>query len=122
MQLSRSILAFLPTLVLAQNLPLEFALSKPLLAPNQPLIEVQVYTAARMKSMPSVASAAQWDQVAQQIRTEVLDKVVFQGDAKRWREAKTRVEWLDTLSGPGYRVKKFRYEAIPGLWVPASAV
>ncbi|MGH9631241.1 MAG: alpha/beta hydrolase family protein, partial [Bryobacteraceae bacterium] len=46
-------------------------------------------------------------------------KVVLQGEAKRWSEAKTRVEWLETLPGPGYRVKKLRYEAIPGLWIPA---
>jgi dienelactone hydrolase len=120
MQLFGFILVIIASLVLAQQPPaLDFALSKTLLAPNQPLIEVQVYTAARVKSMPMVASAAQWDQVAQQIRTDVLNKVVLQGEAKRWREAKTRVEWLDTLSGPGYRVKKLRYEAIPGLWVPA---
>src|SRR4029079_11680479 len=31
-----------------------------------------------------------------------------------------RVEWLDTIAGgPGYRIKKLRFEAIPGLWVPA---
>ena len=30
------------------------------------------------------------------------------------------VVWLDTLEGgPGYRIKKLRYEALPGLWVPA---
>ncbi len=69
--------------------------------------------------MPSVASPEQWDQISDRIREEVLNKVVLQGEAKRWRDAKTRVEWLDTLPGPGYRVRKLRYEAIPGLWIPA---
>ena len=86
----------------AQNSGVQSALQKPILAANQPLIEVQVYTASRVKPMPSVATAQQWDQVSEQIRREVLDKVVLRGEAKRWSEAKTRVEWLDTLSGPGY--------------------
>ncbi|MGH9628687.1 MAG: hypothetical protein ACRD7E_10165, partial [Bryobacteraceae bacterium] len=92
-----SILVLLPGLVAGQESAIESALSKPILAPNQPLIEVQVYTAARVKSMPSVATAAQWERVSEQIRSEVLDKVVLQGEAKRWSEAKTRVEWLETL-------------------------
>jgi dienelactone hydrolase len=104
---------------LAQTTPVESALSKPLLAPNQPLIEAQVYTASHVQSMPLISTAAQWDQVSEQIRNQVLDRVVLQGEAKNWREAKTRVEWLETLNGPGYRVKKLRYEAIPGLWIPA---
>ena len=103
---------------LAQTTPVESALSKPLLAPNQPLIEAQVYTAAHVKSMPLVSTAAQWDQVSEQIRNQVLDRVVLQGEAKNWSEAKTRVEWLETLTGPGYRVKKLRYEAIPGCGFP----
>ena len=114
-----SIVAVLPCLALAQSSAIESALSRPVLAPNQPLIEVQVYTAARVKSMPAVGSAAEWERVAQQIRTDVLHKVVLRGAAKQWNDAKTRVEWLETLGGPGYRVKKLRYEAIPGLWIPA---
>jgi dienelactone hydrolase len=98
---------------------LESELRRTLLAPNQPLIEVQVYTAARVKSMPSVSTAAQWDQVSEKLRGEVLNKVVLRGEARRWNEAKTKVEWLEAITGPGYRVKKLRYEAIPGLWIPA---
>ncbi len=30
------------------------------------------------------------------------------------------MEWLDYIpSGPGYRLRKLRYEALPGLWIPA---
>jgi dienelactone hydrolase len=114
-----SLLVLLSGLAFAQQPAIESALSKPILVPNQPLIEVQVYTAANVKSMPGVTTAEQWDKLSDQIRDEVMNKVVLTGEAKRWREAKTRVEWLDTLPGPGYRVKKLRYEAIPGLWIPA---
>jgi dienelactone hydrolase len=113
-----SVLLFLVP-ALAQDAAVQAALSKSILAENQPLIEVQVYTASRVKSMPMVSTARQWDEVSEQLRREILDKVVLRGEAKRWSEAKTRVEWLDTLTGSGYRVKKLRYEAIPGLWIPA---
>ena len=37
-----------------------------------------------------------------------------------WRDAATKVEWLETIDGgPGYRIRKLRYEALPGLWIPA---
>jgi len=49
--------ALAPALAIAQQAAIESALAKAILAPNQPLIEVQVYTAARVKSMPAVASA-----------------------------------------------------------------
>ncbi|HUS05257.1 MAG TPA: acetylxylan esterase [Bryobacteraceae bacterium] len=113
------VLLFAPGLLLAQKSAVESALSKPILAPNQPLIEVQVYTASRVKSMPSVATAGQWDQVSESIRKDVLANVVLRGKAKGWSEAKSGVEWQETLSGPGYRIRKLRYEAIPGLWIPA---
>lgn len=104
---------------LAQQLALQSALSKTILAPGQPLIEAQVYTAARVKSMPAVGTAEQWNRESETIRNEVLNNVVLRGEAKRWQEARTRVEWLETLPGTGYRVRKLRYEAIPGLWIPA---
>src|SRR5688500_16678130 len=111
------LIAIVPAL--AQRASIDSALARTILEPNQPLIEVQVYTAARVKPMPSVATRSQWDKVSQQLRKELLEKVVLRGKAKEWNEANTRVKWLETLSGAGYRVKKLRYEAIPGLWIPA---
>ena len=46
--------------------------------------------------------------------------VWYRGEAGRWRDAAVKVEWLDRIEGgPGYRIKKLRYEALPGLWIPA---
>src|SRR5262249_9572168 len=45
---------------------------------------------------------------------------IFRGRAAEWRDAKTKIEWLDTIpGGPGYRIRKVRYEALPGMWIPA---
>ena len=116
----------LPLLALAGWLPaaaqtsnLDAALAKPILPANQPLVEVQVYTASRVKSMPLVSRAQQWSQTKELLRQRVLNEVVLRGEGRKWAEAKTRVEWLDVLPGNGYRIKRLRYEVIPGLWIPA---
>ena len=85
----------------------------------QPFAELQRFCDKRIATMGSFTSAEQWQAEAARLRQEVLDKIVFRGEAARWRDAAVRVEWLGTLpSGPGYRIKTFRYEALPGLWIP----
>src|SRR5262249_13775946 len=82
--------------------------------------DVQDRIEARIPRMPEVKTAAEWDKHAEHIRRGVLDRVVFRGEAAVWRDAKCQVKWLDTIAGgPGYRIKKLRYEALPGLWIPA---
>jgi len=85
-----------------------------------PWAEVQQYCDARVPPMPEVNSVAEWEKIADRIRRDVLEGIVYRGGATKWRDAETRVEWLDTIEGgPGYRIKKLRYEALPGLWIPA---
>ncbi len=85
-----------------------------------PFWEVQHYCEAHVVRMPTPRSEGEWAEIAARLRQEVLDKVVFRGEAAAWRQAVRGVEWLDTIpGGPGYRIRKLRYEAIPGLWIPA---
>ncbi len=92
-----------------------------ILPANLPVQEAQAYCEAKVPRMPQVKTLAEWEGVAAQLRRDALDKVYFRGAlAKQWREAKTKVEWLDTIEGgPGYSIRKLRYEALPGLWIPA---
>ena len=96
-------------------------LAHPIIDPALPLAEVRAYAASRVPAMPAVTTLADWKSFADRTRRDVLDKIVFRGDtARSWRDAKTTVVWLDTLpGGPGYSIKKLRYEALPGLWIPA---
>ncbi len=104
----------------AQELGLYEALARPILAPNQPTVEVQAYTASRVPPLPAFQKLDEWEAHAREIRQRTFDEVIFRGEARAWRDAETRVEWLETVAGgPGYRIKKLRFEAIPGLWVPA---
>src|SRR5262249_1097976 len=84
------------------------------------IAEVQRYCDDRIPRMGRYQSAAQWQAEADRIRSEVLAKVIFRGQAAQWRDMTARVEWLDTIpGGEGYTIKKLRYEAAPGMWIPA---
>ncbi|MHB0960224.1 MAG: alpha/beta hydrolase family protein [Pirellulaceae bacterium] len=85
-----------------------------------PMTEVQWYCDERVPTMPDVQTVDQWESEAARMRAAVLERIVYRGEAARWRDAAVKVEWLDTIEGgPGYRIRKLRYEALPGLWIPA---
>ncbi len=94
-------------------------LEKPLLDARQALVEAQVYTASRVPLVPGFRSADEWQRYAAELRKRVLEDVVFRGEAARWRESPAKVEWLETIEGDGYRIRKLRYRVLPGLTVPA---
>ncbi len=95
------------------------ALQQPLLAPGQVLAEVRRFIEPRIAAPPKFADRAQWEQAAAALRRDMLEQIVFRGAASKWRDAHCGVEWLETIDGgPGYRIRKFRYEALPGMWIP----
>lgn len=104
----------------AEPAELETLLRRPILEADQALMDVQFYCVGRIPKMPQVASAEEWTKKADEYREAVLRDVVYRGKAIQWRDAQTRVEWLDTIEGgPGYQIKKLRYEVLPGMWTVA---
>jgi hypothetical protein len=102
----------------AQSPDLTALLSKQLIDPGTGLAEVQAYCEGRVPLVPHPANLAEWETDAQKIRAEALEKVYFRGNlAQQWRDAKTKVEWHEELEGgPGYKLKKVRFEILPGFW------
>ncbi|MEO1995725.1 MAG: acetylxylan esterase, partial [Planctomycetaceae bacterium] len=99
---------------------LDAILKHAIIEPQVPLSQVQAYCETRVPRLPRIQSRLEWEQTARQLRRDILNKVVFRGVAAEWRQSKTRVEWFGELDGgPGYHIKKLRYEALPGLWIPA---
>jgi hypothetical protein len=99
---------------------LESSLKREIISPQTAGVEAAAFAAARVPRVPQVQTADEWRRHAEQIRASVLQNVVFRGEAASWRDAETKVEWLETIpGGPGYRIKKLRYEALPGTWIPA---
>src|SRR5262245_61925242 len=99
---------------------LKALLGREIIGPRQTQLETEAYVEPRIPPMPQVSSAAEWEEHAKRLRADLLDKVVYRGEAARWRDAKTNMEWVEAIDGgPGYRIRKLRYEALPGLWIPA---
>ena len=96
------------------------ALAREIIGAKQSMIEVADYAESMIPRMPEVKSLAEWEAYANRARANVLQRVIFQGEAVGWRDAKVKVETVETIDGgPGYKIRKLRYEAIPGLWIPA---
>ncbi len=98
----------------------EKMLAKPIINSETGLNEVRAFCEAKVPKMPEVKDLASWQALADRMRRDTLDKVVYRGEAKKWRDLPTKVEWQEIIAGgPGYRIKKLRYEIVPGFWVPA---
>lgn len=95
-------------------------LHRPILDPETPRRELQAYIEPRIPRFEPPPTLAAWQSQTRDIRRKMLERIIFRGKASEWRAGKTRVQWLDTLAGgPGYKIRKFRYEALPGFWIPA---
>jgi hypothetical protein len=95
------------------------ALERPILPPGTVLAEVRAFIEPRIVGPPKATDRAAWEQEAARLRRDMLEQIVFRGTAAAWRDARCGVEWLETIDGgPGYRIRKFRYEALPGMWIP----
>jgi len=100
--------------------PVKESLSRPVLAPGEALEDVQRFCETRVAPMPQVTTASEWRAFASRNRADTLKKVVLRGEALSWSGDVTNVEWQGTIEGgPGYRIRKLRYQVLPGLWVPA---
>lgn len=95
-------------------------LAAPILEPGTPLKEVQTFCEARVPRVPTNVDLQQWKSLVKEWRTKTLNDVIFRGQASEWRKLPTQVEWFETIedAGPEYRIRKFRYQAVPGMFIP----
>ena len=86
------------------------ALSRRLIEPDCPVVELQSYVRPRIPRLHTTDSVSAWEAYATKLRQDILDRIVFRGRAAEWRDAPCSVEWLDTSQGgPGYKIRKLRY-------------
>lgn len=112
--------------VAADPSPVAEFLKRPLLPADEVTLEVRDHVRPKVPRLEppggpksSIKTAEDWLKESDRLRQEAFAKVIFRGEAAKWRDAKTKVEWLDTIPENGYRIKKLRYEIIPGFWIPA---
>ncbi len=100
--------------------PFEEELKKPILPTGTTQAETIQLAAPKVPPLPESKTKEEWEAHAQRIRTDVLEKVVLRGVPAEWRNLPLAVEMLDEITGgPGYRIRKLRYQALPGFWIPA---
>jgi hypothetical protein len=71
-----------------------------------------------MKNIPKPllpTSAEQWNKEAQRLRAHVLKDIVYHGWPQEWIDSPPRFEQTEVIeTRHGYRLRKYRYEIVPG--------
>ena len=114
-------LLLIPTLH-AQTEPRQVArlLEPPLQSPDLVAHQLRHYLRAKVPALPTPTSAQQWTADSQRLRRRILDEVVFHGWPREWVDAPLKFEDAGLIpSGPGYKIRKLRYEIVPGFWSSA---
>ena len=117
------VLAFFMTPPLkAQSTPsqLPSILEKELQSPSVVGFQLQEYLMKQVPKLPPITTAEEWTREEKRIRRRVLDNVMFHGWPSEWFNSPPKFEDLGTIpSGKGYRLRKLRYEVVPGLYSTA---
>jgi len=78
------------------------------------------YMATRAAPLPAPKVEADWSRDAGRLRRHVLDEIVFHGWPREWVTAPPAVEELGVvMTSSRYRIRKLRYEIVPGMLAPA---
>ena len=83
--------------------------------------ETQAHVGPKLPKLPTFATADEWQKYADKLRQDILDKAVLRGEAKAWADSTPGVKINARVfeGGEGYSLRKLRYEALPGMWIPA---
>ncbi len=91
------------------------ALASPVQSPAVTQYQLQQYLLHKIPPLPSASSAQQWTQEVDRMRGHILNDIAFHGWPREWIDAAPHFEDMGVIeSGEGYRIRKLRYEVIPG--------
>ena len=95
-------------------------LNRQLQSPQLVTFQLQQFLQAKVPALVVPASAEKWTDEAQRVRRHLLDEVVFHGWPQDWVNSPPHFEDLGSLpAGKGYRLRKYRYEIVPGFYSTA---
>jgi dienelactone hydrolase len=105
----------------AQDLtPVGSALQTPVQSPEVTYFQLQNYLMKRISVPHAPSRAEEWVTAAKKLRKHILEDVVYHGWPQSWVEAPPHFEQVEVIeTGKGYRLRKFRYEIVPGFWSAA---
>jgi dienelactone hydrolase len=87
---------------------------------SEPVVAAQLrhFMEARVPPLRLPTDASQWTSEAERLRARELD-VIYHGWPKNWIDTPPKFEEVGTLEGRGYRIRKLRYEVVPGMYSAA---
>jgi len=97
-------------------------LPDPLQSPGVVTYQMQQFLMERVPKLPKPSSADAWTREAQRIRRRVLNDVIYHGWPQAWVDSPPKFEDMGAVpvpAGAGYRLRKFRYEVVPGFYSTA---
>jgi dienelactone hydrolase len=90
-------------------------LGRSLETPPEVALQIREYLMQRVTKLPEPKTAEQWTTEASHLRRHLLEDVVFHGWPRDWVNGPAKFEDLGIFqSGNGYRIRKLRYEIVPG--------
>ena len=89
-------------------------LKEEILPPSVANFELRKYILRRVGKLSAPSSSSAWTADATRLREQLLTDVVFRGWPKEWVDAAPKFENLGVSDGNGYRMRKLRYEIVPG--------
>ncbi len=82
--------------------------------------QVRHFLMKRIAKLPSPTSAQEWTAEEARLREHFLKDIVFHGWPRQWIDSAPVFQPMGTLETDGsYRLRKFRYEIVPGFWSTA---
>ena len=94
------------------------ALAEEVLAPQTAVFQLRDYVLKRVAKPPAPRSAEEWSAEAKRLRARMLE-IVYHGWPKEWVESAPKFEEVGVIAGKGYRIRKLRYEIVPGFYSTA---
>jgi dienelactone hydrolase len=85
-----------------------------ILSPQVAVFQLRQYILNRVAKPPSPSSAEQWTAESKRLREQLLRDVVFHGWPREWVDAPPKFTDVGVIPGNGYRIRKLRYEIVPG--------
>jgi dienelactone hydrolase len=90
-------------------------LSKPVQPPAVTQFQLERYLMDRIPPLPSPSTPELWTAEEKRLRKHLLEDVAFHGWPREWIESAPRFEEVGTIETEhGYRIRKLRYEIVPG--------
>jgi dienelactone hydrolase len=92
-----------------------------ILSPEVAEFQVRQYLLSQVAAPPQLPSTPQaWTSEAARLRRHLVDDVAFHGWPREWVDAPPRFEEIGVIeTGGGYRIRKLRYEIVPGFYSTA---